>query len=238
MTDPVATVARPTSPPRGRSGWPVPVALVALSAVPVVAGALRVVQLAGGPALIPAEARFPVPPVALLAHILGAAAYALVGAFQFVPRIRRQHAAWHRRAGRVLTVAGLAVAGSAVWMTLFYAAKPGTGDLLYLFRLTFGFLMVAFLVLGFAAIRRRDIAAHRAWMVRAYAIGLAAGTQVFTESIGVALLGTGALVGDLAKGAGWVINLAVAEWLIRRPARHRRRGGVATALGPDPAVPS
>ena len=59
-------------------------------------------------------------------------------------------------------------------------------------------------------------------MIRAYAIGLGAGTQVFTEGIGGALFGTGVVAGDLAKGAAWVINLAVAEWAIRRPARRRR----------------
>jgi hypothetical protein len=55
-------------------------------------------------------------PVALIAlsvvHILGAAVYA-VGAFQFLPSLRRRHLVWHRRAGRVLAVAGLLVAGSA-----------------------------------------------------------------------------------------------------------------------------
>ncbi len=70
---------------------------------------------------------------------------------------------------------------------------------------------------------RRDIDAHRAWMIRAYAIGLAAGTQTFTEGIAGAIVGTGELRMDLAKGAGWVINLAVAEWVIRRPARQRDR---------------
>jgi Predicted membrane protein (DUF2306) len=88
-------------------------------------------------------------------------------------------------------------------------------------RLIFGPAMAACLVLGIAAVRRGDIAAHRAWMVRAYAIGVAAGTQVFTEGIGGAIFGTGALAADLAKGAGWVINLAVAEWALRRPARRR-----------------
>jgi hypothetical protein len=81
--------------------------------------------------------------------------------------------------------------------------------------------MAACLVLGVAAVRRGDIASHRAWMVRGYAIGLAAGTQVFTEGIGGALFGTGVGAGDLAKGAGWAINLAVAEWALRRPARRR-----------------
>lgn len=162
---------------RGRQrGWPAPVALVALSAIPLTAGTLRLVQLAGGPELMPADQRYADFPAPLVVHIVGAALYALVGAFQFVARLRRRHPDWHRRAGRLLTVAGLLVAGSALWMTLLYAQKPGTGDLLYLLRLVFGSAMAACLVLGFTAIRRRDIPAHRAWMIRAYALGLAAGT--------------------------------------------------------------
>ena len=71
-------------------------------------------------------------------------------------------------------------------------------------RLVFASAMAGCLVLGVRAARRRDIPAHRAWMIRAYAIGLAAGTQVFTEPIGGALFGTGDVRDDLAKGAGWV----------------------------------
>jgi uncharacterized membrane protein len=216
--------------------WPVPAGLVALSAVPLTAGTLRLVQLAGGPELMPADHRFTGLPVALVVHIVGAAVLALVGAFQFVPRFRRRHRAWHRRAGRVVAVAGLLVAGSALWLTLFYAPEPGTGDVLYVLRLVFGSLMAAALVLGFTAIRRRDIAAHRAWMTRAYAIGLAAGTQAFTEGIGGAVFGTGELRGDLAKGAGWVINLAVAEWVVRRPATARRARAARAARAPQPPV--
>jgi hypothetical protein len=53
-------------------------------------------------------------------------------------------------------------------------------------------------------------------MTRAYALALGAGTQVFTLGIGKAVFGTSALATDLSLGAGWVINLAVAEYLIRR----------------------
>jgi len=201
--------------------WRLPLALVALSAIPLTAGTLRLIQLAGGPAVIPADHRFAGFPTPLVVHILGATIFALGGILQFVPRFRRRHPVWHRRAGRVLAVAGLAVAISALWLTLFYEAQPGTGDVLYVLRLVFGSAMAACLVLGFAAVRRGDIASHRAWMVRAYAIGLGAGTQVFTEGFGGAIFGTGVLAGDLAKGAGWVINLAVAEWALRRPARRR-----------------
>jgi len=206
---------------RSRS-WPVPAALLALSVIPVAAGTLRLIQLAGGPAIIPADHRFAGFPAALIVHIVGATVYAVAGTFQFIPRFRRRHRDWHRRVGRVLAVAGLMVAASALWMTLFYQPQRGTGDLLYVLRLIFGSAMAASLVLGVTAARRRNIAAHRAWMIRAYAIGLAAGMQVVTEGVGGAIFGTGELRGDLAKGAAWVINLAIAEWAIRRPARRRR----------------
>jgi hypothetical protein len=209
--------ARPTRPGSGvRRGWPLAAALVLLSAVPLAAGTLRLVQLAGGPDLIPADDRFGTVPVALLVHIVGSGGYALVGALQFVLSFRRRHPGWHRRAGRALTVAGLLVAASALWMTLLYPPQPGTGHLLYAFRIAVGSAMAACLALGFVAVKRRDIAAHRAWMIRAYALALGAGTQIFTEGFGGTLFGTGVLAGDLAKGAGWAINLAVAEWALRR----------------------
>lgn len=198
--------------------WPVPVALLALSVIPVTAGTLRLVDVAGGPAVLPANDRYGTFPLPLILHILGASVYALVGSGQFHPRFRRQHLDWHRRAGRVLVGAGLLVAISALWMTLFHEAQPGSGAVLYLLRVTFASAMAACLVLGITAVRHGDIASHRAWMTRAYAIGLAAGTQAFTEGIGEAIFGTGVLAADLAKGVGWVINLAIAERAIRHPA--------------------
>ena len=140
--------------------------------------------------------------------------------------VRRRRPGSHRAAGRTLMVAGALVAGSAVWMTLMYP-QEGTGDVLYLFRLAFSTAMVASIVLGFAAIRRREIARHRAWMIRAYAIALAAGTQAFTVGVGGALFGDGVLAHDLSI-ASWLINLAVAGWAVRRRPAPRRR--------PQPAV--
>ena len=64
-----------------------PAALLLLSAVPVLAGTLRLAQLAGGPALMPADHRFEGFPLALGVHIVGASAYAVVGAFEFVPSV-------------------------------------------------------------------------------------------------------------------------------------------------------
>jgi hypothetical protein len=81
--------------------------------------------------------------------------------------------------------------------------------------------MAASIVLGFIAIRRRDITAHRAWMIRAYALAVAAGTQAFTQGIGEALFGTSDLSTAVSVSAGWVINAAVAEWVIRHPSTPR-----------------
>ena len=216
----VTATRRATAPVRRtteRGGWRLAVALGVLAVTPLVAGALRLLQLVGGPALMPDDPRFDAFPVALVVHIVGSAAFALAGAGQFVPRLRQGD--WHRRAGRVVAAAGLLVVGSALWLTLLYEAQPGTGDLLFGFRLAFASAMGAALVLGLAAIRRRDVAGHRAWMTRAYAIGLGAGTQALTEGFGEAIFGTGIVAGDLEKGAAWMINVAIAEWVIRRHAR-------------------
>ena len=214
-------------------GWRVPTALIALSLIPVLAGTARLIELNGGPALIPSDARFTASPLPVAVHIVCATTYALLGALQFAPGLRSRRPKWHRASGRVLVVAGLGVAASALWMTLFVAPQPGSGPLLFVLRLVFGPAMVATLLLGVVAIRRRDVMAHRAWMTRAYAIALAAGTQAFTEAAGAAVFGHSPLALDTSRGAAWVINLTVAEWAIRRSTATRGRGGrqVLAAVG-------
>ncbi|MEO3936597.1 DUF2306 domain-containing protein [Dermatophilaceae bacterium Soc4.6] len=219
---------------RSTSRW-VPAGLIALATVPVVAGTARLVEVLGGPDLIPTDARFAAAPVPVVVHVVSAIGYALLGAFQFSAGIRRRHPGRHRRAGRVLVALGIGVAGSALWLTLAYPRKDGTGDLLYVFRLLFAAGMAAAIVLGLAAIRRGNIARHHAWMTRAYALGLGAGTQAFTVGFGEALLGVGVVRHDLLMGAGWVINLAVAEIIIRRPTgRQTRSTPTRTALAGSP----
>jgi uncharacterized membrane protein len=203
--------ARPT-------GW-VPFALIAVVAIPAVAGSLRLVELAGGPLLLPANPRMNASPVPVFVHVLSAVPYAVLGAFQFSSRLRRRHPRWHRSTGKALVPLGLLVAVSGLWMTLFYARQPGTGELSFLLRLTFGSALAACILLGFSAIRRGDVRIHQAWMTRAYAIALAAATQMFTLGVGPALFGPGALTKDLSLGLGWLINLAVAEVVIHRYAR-------------------
>ena len=204
------------------TGWWVPFALIALALIPAIAGTLRLVELAGGPHLMPANPRASASPAPVIVHIVSALTYAILGAFQFSAGLRRRRPDWHRRAGRLLVALGLAVAASALWMTQFYPRQPGTGDLTYLFRLAFGSGLAASLILGLTAIRHGDVTRHRAWMTRAYALALGAGTQAFTQGLGEPIFGTSETSNALLLGAGWVINLAVAEYVIRHPRRTTR----------------
>jgi len=73
-------------------------------------------------------------------------------------------------------------------------------------------------ILGIVAIRRRDFVGHGGWMMRGYAIGLGAGTQVLTLMVGELIAGPPSEFSRaLLMGAAWGINLAVAEWIIRKP---------------------
>ena len=203
-----------------RADWLIPAGLVALSAVPTVAGIFRVVQLAVGAEITADNARFLMAPVPVLLHIFSSVVFCVLGAFQFSPGLRRRYPDWHRGAGRTLVPCGLVAALAGVWMTQFYpsginAPASFDGPFVYAIRLVAGFAMAMSLCLGFAAIRRRDIPHHRAWMLRGYALGLGAGTQVLTHLPWYMLPGIqGELARTLLMAAGWAVNLAVAEWSI------------------------
>ena len=203
--------------PSRKGGWGVSVALIALGVPPLVAGTLRLVTLAGVAEVMPDTARFAAVPLPVVMHIVNAAVFAVLGAFQFAAGFRRRRPGWHRAAGRLVVVCGLLAGLSGLWMALFYPRAHNVGDLLTAFRLLFGSAMVTSIVLGFAAIRRGDVRRHRAWMTRAYALGLGAGTQMLTGLVASLIVSPPTeLSRALQDGAGWAINLAVAEWIIRR----------------------
>ncbi len=207
----------PVRSTRTKRPWLAPLGLVLLTLVPIVAGASRLTQLTVGAAITPENARFFASPVPVAVHIVTASTFCLLGASQFVEAFRRSRLRWHRLAGRILVPVGLLAALSGLWMTLFYPRPEGDGLVLLWLRLLFGTAMIVFIVLGYRAARRRDFVVHSAWMTRAYAIGLGAGTQVLTNVPWLLLVGKpDEAARAVLMGAGWVINLAVAEYVIRR----------------------
>jgi len=211
MTTAVMTMkpTRASSP----ADWLIPIGLLALAFIPIAAGVFRVTTLVGHAEVTPDNIRFFASPIPVLLHIVSVTIYGLLGAFQFSPGFRRRRPSWHRRAGRILVVVGLVAALSGLWMAMFYAIVPADNLLLHTFRLLFGSAMALSIILGFLAIRRGKVSVHQAWMRRAYAIGMGAGTQALTQIPLVMILGKlDALTLALAMGGAWVANLVVAEW--------------------------
>lgn len=198
--------------------------LILLSLVPAVAGTGRLAELARGAAVTEANARFIVTPLPVVVHIIAVIPFSILGALQFAPALRRRGRRWHRLAGRVLVVCGLAAAITGLWMARFYPWPEGDGEVLCRLRLVFGSVMAASIVLAIDAVRRRDFVAHGAWMTRGYAIGMGAGTQVLTHLPWFVVVGQpDEATRAVLMGAGWVINLGVAEWVIRRSFAGPRR---------------
>jgi predicted membrane protein DUF2306 len=184
--------------------------LLALTAVPALAGAIRVTELGAGAPVTPDNARFFAAPVPVLLHVVGATAFCVLGAFQFLRGPR------HRVMGRLIVPCGLVAALSGLWMTVSYPLPAHDGDLVMVLRLGFGAAMAAALVLGLLAALRRDFATHGAWLTRGYAIGQGAGSQaVILGGWTLAAGAPGTFARAVLMGAAWVLNRAVAEWIIR-----------------------
>jgi uncharacterized membrane protein len=193
----------------------IPIGLIALSVIPVIGGGLRISSLIGGH-VTPENARFFEMPVPVLAHIVCVSVFAVFGALQFLPRKGTRH----RILGRVVVVCGLGTALTGLWMAAFYPKLPDTGALLTGMRLVVGTVLFAELTIGLFAVYRKDFTAHRSWMIRGYALAMGAGTQVFTLGLPEALFGAQAeLPRALEHGAGWLINVVIAELVIRRSRR-------------------
>lgn len=211
--------------------WLIPTLLIVLSMVPVLAGAARLSELASGAQVTPDNARFFASPLPVVVHIISVSLYSMLGAFQFAPGFRRRNSRWHRMVGKwVLVPCGLAAALSGLWMTQFYPWPKGDGELLYMFRLIFGSAMLLSIVFGAFAAWRRDYTRHGEWMMRGYAIGLGAGTQVFTHLPWFLFFGIpNELTRALLMGVGWVINIIVVELTIRKRRTRKSHTSLAYA---------
>jgi len=159
---------------------------------------------------------FEVRPWSAWAHFLGGGVAIAVGALQTHTGLRNRWPALHRWMGRVYVVA--VVAGGLAALVM--APHASTGAVA---AFGFGALAVCWLgttALAVVAIRQRRIADHRDWMLRSYALTLAAVTlRLYLPASQIA--GMSFLVAYPAIAwLCWVPNLLVAEWMLRT--RHAR----------------
>ena len=201
----------PAAPTRTRRGAAVGLGTLILLAIPIGLYAFGF-QFAGlgDPNF---HARFSATPLMAVFHVLGGGSALLLGGAQFSTRLRTRAPQLHRWSGRVyLTLVLIGGIGGAV-----LATRAAGG-----FVARTGFMLLAILwltsgALAYRAIRKGDVAEHRRWMTRNFAMTFAAVTlriwlPLFVGGLGLAWLEAYSTVAWLA----WVPNLIFAEWWILR----------------------
>lgn len=193
--------------------------LMTVAAAGVAGYALFMVLAAGARGEFVAQ-MFSDDPLAAAAHLGGGGVALFLGALQFSRRLRARYLAWHRWAGRVYVLAVAISGSSAFFLALTTPGGPAA-------QFGFAALAVAWLVataMAWLRIRAGQVALHRQWMVRSYALTLAAvALRVYLPA---------ALINGVPFEAAypaiawlcWVPNLVIAEWLVlpwlaRQPAR-------------------
>jgi uncharacterized membrane protein len=160
---------------------------------------------------------------ALFIHIGVATIAVIIGLFQFLPQIRAKRIDIHRFLGRTYMLCIL-VSGLTATYVVFFTERFdeqiafATLDVLWLFTAW----------KAYRAIRRKQIAQHRLWIVRNYAVTLAA---IFARLVVPLMIPILLLKGPLPAGGFdtvlpqilgtgvWltlVIDLTIADWLVNR----------------------
>jgi len=108
-----------------------------------------------------------------LVHILPGGLFLVLAPLQFMPSIRQQHLQFHRWSGRVLMMCGLIIGVSALVMSFtMNIGGPNETAATTLFAIVF----LICLVKAYVYIRRKEVAQHREWMIRAFGVGLGVAT--------------------------------------------------------------
>lgn len=162
-------------------------------------------------------------PILTLIHVVPGLLFMLLGPWQFSAAIRARHLRWHRWSGRIFVISGFILGVSALVMSLAMPAIGGVNQAAA--TVIFGAFFLFALGRAFWMIRRREIALHREWMIRAFAVGLA--VAAIRPIIGM-FFATSRLTGltpreffGTAFWIGFTLQLMAAEaWIyVTRPAQ-------------------
>jgi uncharacterized membrane protein YozB (DUF420 family) len=217
---------------------PALVRFLGLAAVVAVVALVPPYLIPGRETLVEREG--PVLDALLTTHVTTAGAAILVGTLQLVPRIRARRTV-HRRLGRAFLGLGV-VAFVVTGLPLALTAESTVARYGLLVPVL---LWPVFAVAGWRAIRRRDIATHRRWMIRLYAVTFFAITARMVVPLLMLLqlpmlsAWYGGEVEQMVEATipigqwvGWIVNLTIAEWVLRRS------GGRAQAKLASHALPT
>lgn len=203
-------------------GW-VPILLWLFGGIVVFSGMMRFVVtgqalITGQPVADPVFMVYVHDPWLPAIHILAGTVFMLLGPLQFIPSIRRHWPKIHRVSGRVFIVCGLIAAVTALGVEFGFPLRGG-----YFKRaamVLFSLALIASLVIAWRAAMRRRIDQHRAWVVRAYAIGLSLSTTRLYFIPAYLIYGNPSeFEAATVTWLGFLLNSVAAEWIVRRSRR-------------------
>lgn len=201
---------------------PIPLALFLafLTAIPILNSLVLVFQVPSG-TLAGDSAHLAVAPISLFAHVLAGVAFGIAGPVQFVRALRNRFGALHRVSGRIFVLSG-AVIGFSGLSILAQVTSQRTPPV-DIARGLFGLALLIALAMAMVAIRNRDFLRHRAWAIRAYAIGMGLGAValVFIPLYIVTGQPPVGPTSDILFVVSWVMAIVVAEVVIRHSSRSR-----------------
>jgi uncharacterized membrane protein len=113
-------------------------------------------------------------PILTMIHVIPGLLFMVLGPFQFSKSIRARHLQWHRWNGRIFLATGFIIGISALFMSFSMQSIGGVNQAAA--TVLFGCFFLFALRKAFWHIRRGQVALHRQWMIRAFAIGLAVAT--------------------------------------------------------------
>ncbi len=107
-------------------------------------------------------------------HVIPGAIYLALAPFQFITLIRSRWIGYHRWMGRLLVLMGLIIGACALFIAI---VIPFSGWIESVINGFFAILFVYSIIRGFVSIRAKQVAVHREWMIRSFAIGLSIATM-------------------------------------------------------------
>jgi uncharacterized membrane protein len=163
------------------------------------------------------DGRFADHPILTRVHVLFGALFMLFAPLQFSSRLRARNIGLHRWSGRILLPLGIV----SVVVSLYFGILIPYGGLGEAIGIgLFGSLFIFSAVRAYVAVRRREIAQHREWMIRTFAIALAISTvRLLGGPFDLLLTPLGlrpSAVFVITIWTAWVLTVGAAELWIRR----------------------
>jgi len=151
---------------------------------------------------------------AFFVHVYASIICLPAGFTQFSPGLLKRAPRWHRVSGRIYAFVAVFLAGPSGFVIGLHANGGPTSQLAFCLL---AILWVYCTLKGWHTARKGDIKAHRNWMIRSFALALSAITlRAWKVGLVAAFHPRPMDVYRIVAWLGWVLNLLIAEWIIRR----------------------